>query len=136
MDSSSRPRSVVLALRALWALSALTFVELSLLFLDAPDDEAGIRWLLVGILGIFTLIFALPLYFLGRRHKWALYTVVLFSLAMVAAGYFIPPTSYVGWSMWVSHVGYSALEVIGLALLATKESQAWFFRRSSTQGAF
>jgi hypothetical protein len=136
MDSPHRPRSVVLALRALWALSALTFVELALVFLDPADDDAGIRWLLVGIVGIFTLFFALPLYFLGKRHKWALYTVVLISIAWVAAGYFTPETSYVGWSMWVSHVAYSTLEIIGLALLATKESQAWFFRHSSTQGAF
>jgi hypothetical protein len=106
------------------------------LALDGGDGQAVPWWFLAGLMAIYFLIFAIPLYFLGRRHKWALYTVVSLSLAGVILSYFIPPTSYVGWNMWVPHIAYSLLEVIGLALLATKESRAWFFGESPTQGAF
>jgi hypothetical protein len=135
LASSPRPRNVVLALRALWASVVLSILELSYAILDEPDGDIGFRWFLVGLIGMFALVFALPLYFLGRRHKWALYVVVSMSLAAVAVGYFIPETDLASWDMWLSQMAYSMLEVIGLALLSTKEAQAWFSRPSAAQGA-
>jgi hypothetical protein len=130
MDATTRarPKAVAIAAYLVWIALAVTLAEA--LIQDSHRTPFDFSFVAISVA-----VFSVPIllvYMIWRRHNWARIT---FAALMVIGMYFTIPEVIASWEgapfASIGRSAIAALQLVGLYLLFSVPSNAWFKRRQS-----
>jgi hypothetical protein len=137
MSAEPYPKSVTLALRAMVAVIALTFIEILLELIDWQWTDLLVDSLFVGMFLAVFLGYGALVYFVSRRRRWANFTTMALSaISLLAAPFLLWTSPPMDGYEWVIFTSYAILDVTILSQLLSHNAREWFALPHQVQGVF